>query len=613
MTQRTGIWVFLFLFAWKGSAQISPGDLTRAHAKYEGMSNCTLCHDLGNKVTNAKCLDCHKEMQALLDRKRGYHSSKEAKGKDCTVCHSEHHGRKFDMLHFDALNFDHDLTGYPLKKRHAEIDCKKCHMPDKIRDPELKKRKGTFLGLEKKCLSCHDDYHQKTLDNDCAKCHNEKKWRPAPKFDHDDAKYKLEGKHVDVDCKKCHPLEKRKGQDFQVFTGLSFKKCVDCHKDPHLEHLPGACAQCHDVQHDFKDFRTRSHFNHGLTKFKLRGKHKSTACFECHKKGTNPKTIFQDQLGVREDACVKCHEDKHGGKFGTDCAKCHNERSFLSLDDLKTFDHSVTDYPLEGQHTGVECKSCHKGKYTDPLDFSRCDKCHEDYHRGVFAKAGAQAPDCVDCHSLSAGFDNSAYGFERHAKSDFPLEGGHEATPCFACHLKEDKDPPWQFREIGKACVDCHDDIHNDFIPEKYYPDRDCARCHDASRWSEVHFAHDSTGWSLEGKHMEVACRACHFKETGDNGQYTQKFVDLDKECFACHDNVHGTQFEEEGKTDCKRCHDAEDWEPRGFDHSKTAFPLDGKHKDLACQECHKIPEGGEIKDINYKIEKFECIDCHGK
>ena len=73
----------LSLAALTGYAQLSPGDLTTAHASLEGMSNCTQCHDLGNKVTNAKCLECHKELRALITRKKGYHASKDVKAKDC--------------------------------------------------------------------------------------------------------------------------------------------------------------------------------------------------------------------------------------------------------------------------------------------------------------------------------------------------------------------------------------------------------------------------------------------------------------------------------------------------------------------------------------------------
>ncbi|MCC6726954.1 MAG: hypothetical protein IT258_20805, partial [Saprospiraceae bacterium] len=43
------------------------------------MSNCTQCHDLGDKVSNNKCLACHKEIKSLVDKKRGYHASKDVK------------------------------------------------------------------------------------------------------------------------------------------------------------------------------------------------------------------------------------------------------------------------------------------------------------------------------------------------------------------------------------------------------------------------------------------------------------------------------------------------------------------------------------------------------
>ena len=78
-------------------------------------------------MTNAKCLDCHKELKALIGQKRGYHVSAEVKGKDCFSCHSEHHGRKFPMVHFDEKKFDHALTGYKLEGGHKTVDCRKCH------------------------------------------------------------------------------------------------------------------------------------------------------------------------------------------------------------------------------------------------------------------------------------------------------------------------------------------------------------------------------------------------------------------------------------------------------------------------------------------------------
>ena len=51
------------------------------------------------------------------------------------------------------------------------------------------------------------------------------------------------------------------------------------------------------------------------------------------------------------------------------CAKCHNEKSFLTLNNMNFFDHSVTDFPLKGKHVDVDCKKCHKGSYVKPLIF----------------------------------------------------------------------------------------------------------------------------------------------------------------------------------------------------------------------------------------------------
>ena len=113
---------FLFLSIIVSYGQISPGDLSEAHAELEGMSNCTLCHDLGDKVSDRKCLDCHTEIQSLINNNRGYHAESTVKAKDCFECHSDHHGRKFDMVRFDEDNFDHDLTGYGLEGKHEEVD-----------------------------------------------------------------------------------------------------------------------------------------------------------------------------------------------------------------------------------------------------------------------------------------------------------------------------------------------------------------------------------------------------------------------------------------------------------------------------------------------------------
>ncbi len=596
----------LVLFATNVFGQISPGELSQAHAQLEGMSNCTSCHDIGKKVTDTKCLDCHTEIKTLISQRKGFHAHPSTSKKNCIECHSDHHGRKFDMVRFDQEKFDHSLTGYTLEGKHKTIDCRKCHTPDNIHDTKLKKRQKTFMGLEKDCLSCHNDFHQNTLSNDCLSCHNMEAFRPASKFDHSKADFILLGKHKDVDCKECHKITTRNGVEFQEFSNISFKDCNSCHDDPHNAQIKGKCSQCH-TETSFSTFIGKGRFNHSTTDFTLKGKHKEIDCFKCHKKSNDPKLVFRDKEAVDEKNCVQCHEDVHENKFGNDCAKCHTESSFISMKSMDFFDHSKTDYPLEGKHREVDCKKCHTGRYSNPIDFSACSNCHEDYHEGDFQENGV-SPDCNECHSLENGFDYSLYTLERHQTTAFPLKGAHLATPCFACHMKQEK---WSFRNMGVKCIDCHEDIHQGYISEKYYLDNSCEACHVNDTWSQITFDHKLTKWPLEGQHEKTSCRNCHFKSSSNNLSEKQAFNTLDNSCSACHENIHDNQFAINGVTDCERCHVADSWFPENFDHDNTAFALEGRHAEIDCKACHKNNKQNDNKSVSYKIEKFQCIDCH--
>jgi len=517
----------MMLGGYHAFAQLSPGDLSEAHAHLEGLSNCTQCHILGEKVSNDKCLACHTELKSRIDQQKGYHSSSDVKGKECIVCHSDHHGRKFEMIRFDENTFDHNLTGYELLGSHNKQACDKCHKKDFITENEIKKKNYTYLGLDQKCLTCHDDYHQNTLSSSCNNCHTFEKFKPASKFDHSHTKYPLLGKHATVECAKCHKIETRNNEKFQEFVGVSFSKCTDCHKDV------------------------------------------------------------------------------HNNKFGQTCTKCHSEESFHIIKGINDFDHSKTDFKLVGKHRSVKCAVCHKTNYTDPIKHNRCADCHKDYHHNQFAVEG-RSPDCVQCHNNDV-FSPSGYTIEDHNKSKFKLEGAHLATPCFACHKKEDK---WSFRQIGEKCNDCHQDIHKNYIDQKFYPGSLCTTCHDVNTWEEIKiFDHSKTRFNLTGAHKKEKCAACHFKE--ENGEKKQKFRNLSIECAGCHNDVHAGQFEVDGKVECTKCHKTTQWKPSTFDHNTAKFKLDGKHKDVACIKCHKPVVEGQIEYIYYKIEDFRCEACH--
>ncbi len=513
-------------FTGNGFAQISPGELSKAHAHLEGLSNCTKCHILGEKETTAKCLECHKEIKNQIAVKKGYHASSEVQGKKCAECHGEHFGRDFQLVRFDENNFNHNLTGYQLEGKHSEIKCADCHKPELIHKKLSQKKGETYLGLGTDCLSCHDDYHQNTLSNNCITCHNQEKFRPAPLFNHAKTEFPLIGKHLSVDCAKCHKTELRNGNNFQQFVEIEFASCTNC------------------------------------------------------------------------------HEDVHKNKFGSDCLKCHSEFSFHEVKNLTTFNHEKTDYPLRGRHVYVDCKKCHKVNYTKALAHSRCTSCHNDYHEKQFLKNGV-SPDCNECHSIN-GFSPSHYGIEKHNQTAFKLEGGHMATPCFDCHKKEEK---WNFN-IENQCINCHENIHKNYITEKYIPEDNCKSCHSVNAWKEVSFDHKTTDFELLGKHQTVSCRECHFKND-DGKKVNQQFKWENQNCTSCHNDIHFNQFDISGLTRCENCHTNDNWKPDRFNHNNTRFQLDGKHEGLECKLCHKPTSGLSRNYIVYKFEDISCKSCH--
>jgi hypothetical protein len=518
----------LLIFSLGGFAQISPGELAKAHANLEGISNCVKCHVLGDAVTNEKCLDCHKEIAELQKNNKGYHSCFEVKGKNCVGCHNDHHGLTFEIVKLDDKNFDHKLTGYELVGKHKQIKCEDCHKNEFIKEKISQKTFGhSHLGLKTDCLSCHADYHKGLLGNDCTKCHNFDSFKTPSGFDHQKTNFPLIGQHAKISCEKCHPKEVRNGETFQKFKGIKSKNCTDCHKD------------------------------------------------------------------------------FHNGKFGIDCLQCHNQESFQDVKSLDHFDHNKTDYPLLGLHQKVDCKKCHKQNFTIPVKYQLCSDCHTDYHNGQF-NAENKSTDCRECHSID-GFSPSLFTIERHNQSEFRLEGGHLAQPCFACHKKTDR---WEFRNIGEKCVDCHEDIHKGEIEESFYPGQKCENCHSATAWDQIKFDHTLTSFALEGKHAEQTCRKCHFDEKSD-GSFNQKFASLDKNCVNCHTDIHHDQFKVKYQNDCAKCHGFEDWKAEKFNHDNTRFKLEGGHVGVACEKCHPTERKGEATVVMYALKDFKCSDCH--
>ena len=524
--------VTILFVKWSVFAQISPGELSKSHSFLEGVSNCTKCHDLGNKVTRDKCLDCHKEIKSDIRLKKGLHSTVELLSKDCFACHNDHHGQNFKMIKFDKATFNHTNIGFELKGAHSKEDCKGCncnicHKAAFIKDPELKKKSSTYLGLNRECLSCHEDFHKGKMSPNCLNCHGFDTFKKAAGFDHNTTKYPLTGKHKTVSCEKCHKPASVNGKNEQRFDNLLFNSCTNCHKD--------------------------------------------------------------------------VHEDK----FGQDCKKCHTEESFHLIKETGNFNHDKTDFKLVGKHQALDCKKCHKRNLIDKIKSEHCWDCHADYHKNEFTKNGVMQ-DCDQCHNNN-GFTETLYTIEKHNTLNFKLEGGHLATPCIACHMKQEK---WTFVKIGSLCIDCHQNTHKGFIQEKYFPNGKCTECHTINNWKTPEFDHSRTNFKLQGAHGKVKCTTCHYLKN-ETGIIIQKFEGLSMDCVNCHKNSHESQFDINGKTDCLRCHGLDNWKQTIFDHKQARFKLEGAHLKVSCEKCHKEVINANGKFIVYKNNKLLCSDCH--
>jgi hypothetical protein len=519
----------------KVSGQISPGDLSTPHTHLEGISNCTQCHVLGNKVTNEKCMNCHSEVQQRISAQKGYHSSAEVKGKECTVCHNDHHGKNFQLIRFDTVKFDHKLSGYSLSVPHAKKKCVDCHSSKFITDQKVKAKKFTWMGVSPECLNCHVDYHKNTLSPNCLNCHNPDVFKPATSFNHDNAKFQLAGKHKTVDCIKCHKIEMKDGKKFQEFRGMQFNSCTNCHKDPHQNQFGQKCEQCHGME-TFQIVKGLNKFDHNKTSYKLEDKHIAVNCKLCH------KTNFSDHLKFAH--CTDCHTDYHKNQFAKngvnpDCSQCHTLKGF-TLFSYTLEQHNAGKFPLNEAHVATPCIDCHKKQ--KEWNFREiginCNDCHTDIHKSFIETKYYPAGNCKICHKESRWKDAS---FD-HTKTDFNLTGAHTKQTCRVCHITTDsigliiRDSKGimkqKFSGFKKGCTDCHKDNHLGQFEKRGITA--CTDCHQTENWKATRFDHNTTLFKLDGKHINVPCAKCHKPEKQGLSFYV-KYKIKEFKCESCH------------------------------------------------------------------------------
>jgi hypothetical protein len=110
-----------------------------------------------------------------------------------------------------------------------------------------------------------------------------------------------------------------------------------------------------------------------------------------------------------------------------------------------------------------------------------------------------------------------------------------------------------------------------------------------------------------------VPCFACHAQIEDTKGGTYAKFAIADQHCRTCHEDVHRGQLDKYIKEGgCEYCHNTKSWHEVTFDHSKTRFPLIGRHESTACMGCHTVENPGtDLELIRMSPLAQECAMCH--
>ena len=291
-----------------------------------------------------------------------------------------------------------------------------------------------------------------------------------------------------------------------------------------------------------------------------------------------------------------------------------------------TLQAQISPGPLSKAHASLsgttQCNSCHVFGASTPT--FKCLDCHKEIAEALANKHGYHArlqmqnpngKDCVRCHLEHNGesfklirWEPSEEKFD-HRLTGYKLEGKHASVPCEKCHtpahmvpalraLIKFRDPSKSFFGQTTTCTPCHSDPHKGQLGDA------CTKCHNVESWKAAkEFDHSKTRYPLTGMHVKVACEKCHKPDTpGGPARYKDMKFDA---CSACHADPHHGAF----KKACDACHTTSNWKTmlagNDFDHSKTNYPLLGKHAQVACSACH-------IKDdFKKEIVFVNCKDCH--
>ena len=281
------------------------------------------------------------------------------------------------------------------------------------------------------------------------------------------------------------------------------------------------------------------------------------------------------------------------GRLNIPCQDCHTVVGWKVIRAVPEFDHSKTDFPLQGLHLSLSCTQCH----TKPVFANigtRCADCHADVHRRQMGS------NCERCHTVN-GWQVTLQAVGNH-ENRFPLVGGHASLQCDSCHKGA---AVGQFQGLSFECYSCHSTTYQQTSAPNHFTasfPRTCEQCHAVTTWLGARFDHlNLTGYALTGAHATLDCASCH---AGG------KYKGTPANCVACHmpdlrKATNPNHFTLGFPQTCQDCHNTAAWQPASFNHAAVGFPISGAHARLQCADCHI--------NGNYNLTSTTCVSCHMK
>jgi len=415
---------------------------------------CAECHIGTTSAASPECISCH---QANYNNAPDHVAQNYPT--DCLQCHT--------VNSWDATNFDHNATNFPLTGAHIATECSACHT-------------NGYAGTSMLCSSCHTDNYNAAqnpvhttagISTDCETCHITSAWVPS-QFDHlVTTGFELSGGHSGRQCVECHIGT----------TSAASPECISCHQanynnapDHVGQNYPTDCLQCHTV-----NSWDAANFDHNATNFPLTGAHLSTTCSACHTNGYVGTSML----------CSSCHTSDYNSTsnpshsslgLSHSCDLCHTTNPGW---EPAQFPNHNDYYALNGAHATISnnCYLCHNGNYVSTPN--SCYGCHStDYNNTKDpAHAAAGLPtDCNACHTENAWTPAT---FD-HDGQYFPIYSGrHSGTwnSCATCHTDNTNYAVF-------TCISCHEhsqantDGHHTDVNNYVYSATSCYACHPDGR-----------------------------------------------------------------------------------------------------------------------------------